>query len=137
MTRTMTGATPGGAKLRLIALVIAWLVPALAAGQYPNRPVRMIIPFAPGGASDFVGRIIGPRLSELLGQQIVYENRAGAAGNIGLEAAAKAAPDGYTLYLGNVGTIAINPAIFRGLAVNPLKDFARFALSRTCRACWW
>ena len=72
----------------------------------------MIVPFAPGGASDFVGRILQPRLCELLGQQVVVENRPGASGNIGLDAAAKAAPDGYTIFLGNVGTIALNPAVF-------------------------
>ena len=107
-----------------VAIAAAALIPALAQAQaYPNRPVRMIIPFAPGGASDFVGRILQPRLGELLGQQIVIENRAGAAGNIGMEAAARAAPDGYTVYLGNVGTVAINPAVFPNLPVHPLKDF--------------
>src|SRR5689334_22429779 len=97
------------------------LSPIVALAQYPTKPVHMIIPFAPGGASDFVGRIVQPKMSELLGQQIVIENRAGAAGNIGMEAAARAAPDGYTVYLGNIGTVAINPAIFPKLAVNPLK----------------
>ena len=67
---------------------------ATAQGNYPNKPIRMIIPFAPGGASDFVGRIMQPKMGELLGQPIVVENRAGAAGNIGAEAAAKSAPDG-------------------------------------------
>ena len=101
------------------------LFPVLAFAQgYPNRPVRMIIPFAPGGASDFVGRIMQPRLGELLGQPIVVENRAGASGNIGVEAAARAAPDGYTLFLGNIGTIAVNPAVFPKLAVNPRTDLA-------------
>jgi tripartite-type tricarboxylate transporter receptor subunit TctC len=99
------------------------LVPALAWAQYPNKPIRMIVPFAPGGASDFVGRIIQPRLTELLGQQIVVENRAGASGNIGMDAAAKAAPDGYTIYLGNVGTVALNPAVFTKLTVKPTRDF--------------
>jgi tripartite-type tricarboxylate transporter receptor subunit TctC len=83
----------------------------------------MIVPFAPGGASDFVGRILQPRLSELLGQQIVVENRAGASGNIGMEAAARSAPDGYTIYLGNIGTVALNPAVFPKLGVVPTKDF--------------
>jgi tripartite-type tricarboxylate transporter receptor subunit TctC len=93
-------------------------------GAYPNKPVRLIIPFAPGGASDFVGRILQPRWSELLGQSIVIENRAGASGNIGMDAAAKAAPDGYTLYLGNVGTTAINPSVFKSsLTVVPTRDF--------------
>jgi tripartite-type tricarboxylate transporter receptor subunit TctC len=114
-------------KLRQAALLALALVlyPALAFGQasYPNRPVRMIVPFAPGGASDFVARIISPRFSELLGQQIVVDNRPGASGNIGMDAAAKAPTDGYTIYLGNIGTIAINPAIFPNLSVNPQKDF--------------
>jgi len=108
---------------RFFALLLA-LVPALASAQgYPARPVRMIIPFAPGGASDFVGRIIQPKMSELLGQQLVIENRGGAAGNIGLEAAAKSDPDGYTIFLGNIGTIAINAAVFRSLDIKPQRDF--------------
>lgn len=81
-------------------------------GDYPNKPVRMIVPFAPGGASDFLARAIAPRLGQLLGQQIVIENVAGVAGNLGMEKAAASAPDGYTVFLGNVGTLAINPAIF-------------------------
>jgi tripartite-type tricarboxylate transporter receptor subunit TctC len=107
---------------RLIAVLIC-LLPAFAFAQYPNKPIRMIVPFAPGGASDFVGRIIQPRLTELLGQQIVVENRAGASGNIGMDAAAKAAPDGYTIYLGNIGTVALNPAVFTKLTVKPTRDF--------------
>jgi len=99
------------------------LLPSLAFAQaYPNRPVKMIIPFAPGGASDFVGRILQPNFAELLGQQVVVENRPGASGNIGVEATARSAPDGYTIFLGNVGSIAINPGIFPHLPVNPLKD---------------
>jgi tripartite-type tricarboxylate transporter receptor subunit TctC len=89
---------------------------------YPAKPIRVIIPFAPGGASDFVGRIIQPRLAELAGQSIVIENRAGASGNIGLEAAAKSAPDGYTLFLGNVGSTAINPSLYKTLTVVPTRD---------------
>jgi len=109
-------------KRRFLVLALA-LAPAVALAQgYPNRPVRMIIPFAPGGASDFVGRIMQPKMSELLGQQIVIENRGGAAGNIGLEAAVKADPDGYTIFLGNIGTIAINAAVFRSLDIKPQRD---------------
>ena len=104
----------------LIALLFA---PMVAFAQYPTKPVRMIIPFAPGGASDFVGRIMQPKMAELLGQQIVIENKAGAAGNIGAEAAAKSAPDGYTIFLGNVGSVAINPGVYPKLSINPLKDF--------------
>ena len=104
---------------------------ALAAGgtqaqtsaNYPVRPVRMIVPFAPGGASDFVGRILQPKLSEELGQQIVIDNRAGAAGNIGVELSARAPADGYTFLLGNVGTMAINPAVFDKFPIKPTRDF--------------
>jgi tripartite-type tricarboxylate transporter receptor subunit TctC len=81
-------------------------------GDYPSKPIRMIVPFAPGGASDFLARAMAPRLSQVLGQQIVIDNVAGVAGNLGLEKAAAATPDGYTVFLGNVGTLAINPAIF-------------------------
>jgi tripartite-type tricarboxylate transporter receptor subunit TctC len=110
--------------IRLFAFVFLTAIPILVTAQssYPSKPVRMIIPFAPGGASDFVGRIMQPRLGELLGQPIVVENKPGAAGNIGVDAAAKAAPDGYTVFLGNVGSIAINPSVFPNLTVNPLRD---------------
>ncbi len=90
--------------------------------DYPNRPVRMIVPFAPGGASDFVGRIIQPQMSELLGEQVVVDNRGGAAGNIGVELASRATPDGYNILLGNVGTMAINANIFTKFPVRPLRD---------------
>jgi len=107
---------------KLIAAV-AILIPVVVLAQgYPNRPVRMIVPFAPGGASDFVGRILQPRMSELLGQQVVVENRGGAAGNIGVEATARSAPDGYTFLLGNIGSIAINPSVFPNLSVTPTRD---------------
>jgi tripartite-type tricarboxylate transporter receptor subunit TctC len=112
-----------------VALALA-LFPAaaLAQGSYPNRPIKMIVPFAPGGASDFVARIITPKLGELLGQQVVIDNRAGASGNIGLEAAAKAPPDGYTIFLGNIGTIAINPGVFRNMPVDTQKDLVGVTL---------
>jgi tripartite-type tricarboxylate transporter receptor subunit TctC len=89
----------------------------------------MIVPFAPGGASDFVARIIAPKLGDALGQQILIDNRAGAAGNIGLEAAAKAPADGYMIFLGNVGTVAINASIFgKTLKVDPVTDLAPITL---------
>ncbi len=91
--------------------------------NYPARPVRMVVPFAPGGASDLVGRIISPRLGQELRQQIVVDNRGGASGNIGVELAARANPDGYTTLLGNIGTMAINPAIYPKFPVHPLRDF--------------
>jgi tripartite-type tricarboxylate transporter receptor subunit TctC len=82
----------------------------------------MIVPFAPGGAADFVARIIQPRMAELLGQQVVVDNRAGAAGNIGTEMVARANPDGYTLKFGSVGTAAINPSVFPKFPVVPVRD---------------
>ena len=109
--------------MRWIFVFLLAVAPSVAFSQYPTKSVRMIVPFAPGGASDFVGRILQPRMSELLGQQVVVENRAGASGNIGMDAAAKSAPDGYTIYLGNVGTVALNPGVFPKLAVVPTRDF--------------
>lgn len=96
----------------------------LAQATYPAKPIRMIIPFAPGGASDFVGRIIATPLSQVLGQQIIADNRPGASGNLGLEAAARSAADGYTILQGNIGTLAVNPSIYPTLTVRPLRDFA-------------
>jgi tripartite-type tricarboxylate transporter receptor subunit TctC len=107
--------------LLLSALTVA--AQAQTASSYPARPVRMIVPFAPGGASDFVGRILQPKLSEELGQQVVIDNRAGASGNIGVELTAHAPADGYTFLLGNVGTMAINPAVFDKFPVKPVRDF--------------
>ena len=108
----------------VLAAMLAGLsaAPAWAQAGYPQRPVRMVVPFAPGGASDFVGRIMQARLSEELGQQIVIDNRAGAAGNIGVEVAARANADGYTLLLGNVGTMAINPGLYLKFPIKPVRD---------------
>ncbi len=111
------------ALLPVIFATMAAGAQAQSASNYPIRPVRMIVPFAPGGASDFVGRILQPKLSEELGQQIVVDNRAGAAGNIGVEMSANAPADGYTFLLGNVGTMAINPAVFTKFTVKPVRDF--------------
>jgi tripartite-type tricarboxylate transporter receptor subunit TctC len=104
----------------VLAMPAAW---AAAPGQaWPQRPVRMVVPFAPGGASDFVGRIIQPRLSAELGQTVVIDNRTGAAGNIGVEVAAMASPDGYTVLLGNVGTMAINPSLYPKFPHHPTRS---------------
>jgi len=93
------------------------------AGNYPNKPVLMIVPFAPGGASDFVARIIQQRVGDILGQQIVVDNRPGAAGMIGTEPAARAAPDGYTTFLDNIGTVSINPAVYAAnMCIRPDRD---------------
>jgi tripartite-type tricarboxylate transporter receptor subunit TctC len=98
---------------------------AQGAGNYPSRPVMMIVPFAPGGASDFVARMIQQGVGEILGQQIVVDNRPGAAGIVGTEAAARALPDGYTAFLGNVGTVSINPGVFgANMRIRPDKDLS-------------
>jgi tripartite-type tricarboxylate transporter receptor subunit TctC len=120
--RSVTGiaAALGSALLLLLGAAAA----AEDASGYPNRPVTMIVPFAPGGASDFVARIIQPGVSQILGQQIVVDNRAGAAGIIGTDIAARAAPDGYTAFLGNIGTISINPGVNANMRVKPDRDLA-------------
>src|SRR5262245_56738722 len=120
-------------RLRTVALALfagAFAAVAVQPGhaaedpaKWPTQPIRMIVPFAPGGASDFAARLLQPGLSQALGQEIVVENRAGAAGNVGMDVAARAAPDGYTVFLGNVGTISINPHMFPDITVNPSKDF--------------
>lgn len=110
-------------------------VPALLAGlvggalaatppEYPNRPIRYIVATGPGGASDLIGRTLGPPLSEALGVQIVIDNRAGAGNTVGAEVAARAAPDGYTLLSCNIASLAIGPALYRKLGYDPERDFA-------------
>ncbi len=100
-----------------------------AAQDYPQRPIRLIVPYAPGGATDIVARIVGPNLTELLGQQVVVDNRVGASGNIALELVAKAQPDGYTLLVGNVSTNSINPIAFAHvLKFDPAKELVGVTL---------
>ena len=97
-------------------------------GGYPERPVRLIIPFPPGGASDFGGRLVAAGLSDILGQQFVVDNRGGASGLIATEIAVRSQPDGYTLFLGNVNTMAINPYIQQQqMKVDPIKDLVAIA----------
>ena len=94
-------------------------VPVFAQTEpYPSRPVRMVIPFAPGGASDYIGRILQPKFAEELGQQVVVDNRPGASGGIGVATAASATPDGYTLLLGNVSSMGIGPNLFNTIRKN-------------------
>ena len=100
-----------------------------AAGDYPNRPIRFIVPVPPGGGADFVARGYAARLSEALGQQVVVDNRGGAAGIIAMEAVAKAAPDGYTLVQTNISTISINPFIYAKLPYDATRDFAPVSIT--------
>jgi tripartite-type tricarboxylate transporter receptor subunit TctC len=112
--------------LRIAALTIfAVACSGVASAQdYPNRPVRLIVAFAPGGATDFTARIIADRVQSILGQPIAVENKPGANGAIGAEYVAKSDPDGYTLFFSTVGAVAINPALRPDLPYDPLKDFA-------------
>ncbi|MCO6419148.1 tripartite tricarboxylate transporter substrate binding protein [Siccirubricoccus sp. KC 17139] len=106
--------------------LLALPFPATAASAeeaWPSRSIRVIIPFAPGGSSDIAARIVAPRLSALLGQSLLIENRGGAGGNVAAEMAARAAPDGYTLFQGNIGILAVNPTLYRSLTWNPVADF--------------
>ena len=104
-------------------LCLLFLCNAASAQDWPSKPVRLILPFAAGGAVDVVTRITMNRVSEQTGQQFLVDNRPGASGNLGTEAAAKAAPDGYTFLVGSPGTIAINPHFYPTLPYNALKDF--------------
>lgn len=102
-----------------------------AAQSYPSKPIHVILPHAPGSSPDVVTRLVSQKLSLRLGQPVVVENRVGAGGAIGLGAAAKAAPDGYTLVIGHVGTLTINPNIYPNLPYDPKKDFAPITESAT------
>ena len=104
-------------------------VAALAQAQsYPTKPIHLIVPFPPGGGNDTVARAIGQQISPELGQPVVIDNRPGAGGSVGAELAAKAAPDGYTLFLAGVGSHVVNPNLHKKLAYDPLKDFAPITL---------
>jgi tripartite-type tricarboxylate transporter receptor subunit TctC len=100
-----------------------------AAPTYPAKPIRFVIPYPPGGASDVTARIVGVKMSEAWGQQVVIENRPGANGIIALEHVAKSAPDGYTILMANVGPNAINPVVYSKLPYDPVKDFAPVTLT--------
>ncbi len=110
---------------RIVAGLAAILLTAAAFAQsYPTKPIRLIVPFAAGGGNDNVARLVGKSLSDSLGQQMVIDNRPGAGGVLGAELAAKSPPDGYTLFLGGVGSHAINPNLHERLPYDPVRDFA-------------
>jgi tripartite-type tricarboxylate transporter receptor subunit TctC len=118
-------------KARLLAavLLVPTIIGAAAAQNYPARPLRFIVPFAPGGSTDLVARILAQRLSEALGQSVVVDNRGGAGGVIGAELAAKAPADGYTLVLGSPGPMTINPNLLARVPYDTLRDFAPITLA--------
>src|SRR2546423_3591288 len=111
----------------MLLIALAWA--ATAQERFPEKPVRFIVPFPPGGGTDALARILGAKLGESWGQQVIVENRAGAQGNIGTAAGAKAAPDGYTLTFAHQGALVINPHLYRDPGYDTLRDFA--AVART------
>ena len=115
----------------LACLVMVLSATAASAQTYPSKPIRLIVTFAPGGGADFVGRAIAPGLGELLGQTVVVDNKAGANGVVGADAAAKAAPDGYTLLLGTAGTMAVAPYLGEPMPFDPQRDLIPVALVAT------
>src|SRR5258705_8874641 len=109
-------------------LAAALSLPAAAQGDYPTRPVKIIVPYAPGGATDIIARVVAQRLGETLGQSFVVDNRPGASGNLALEVVGKAPADGYTLLIGNVTTNAINENTFeKQLQIKPTRDLTGIA----------
>src|SRR6184192_499270 len=114
-------------KWVLAALLLAAAPPGIAQDRFPEKPVRFIVPFPPGGGTDALARILGAKLGEVWAQQVIVDNRAGAQGNIGTAAGAKAAPDGYTITFAHQGALVINPHLYRDPGYDTLKDFAAVA----------
>ena len=116
--------------ITLCALGLTAAMPSLAATAqtYPARPVKVIVPFGPGGAADSLPRLVGTKLAEIWGQPVVIENRTGAAGNIGMEAAARSAPDGYTLLSAPVGNLAVNPHLYPNFQLDVFKELTPITL---------
>lgn len=132
--RTAKSETPRAplAILSLVGLALALSSPLAAVAQaWPVKPVRFVLGFPPGGGSDILGRIVAARMQEQMGQTVVIENRPGASGNIAAGLVAKAAPDGYTIYLAQIAAVAISPSLFPKLGYDPLRDFAPISLIAT------
>ncbi len=121
--------------IRILDLVLLTTSTAFAADslaqQYPSKPIRMIVPFSPGGGVDLIGRTLAQKMQEAWGQPVIVDNRGGAGGNPGTDMVAKSPPDGYTLLMGYVGNLAINPWLFRKLPYDPVKDFVPVSLTST------
>jgi tripartite-type tricarboxylate transporter receptor subunit TctC len=111
-------------RRRLLLLTMLVVTAGASAQNYPTKPVRIIVPFPAGGSVDMVARVLGKKLSEALGQPFVIDNRAGASGNIGADAAAKSIPDGYTLFVTSSGVLAANVHLYNKLSFDPFKDFS-------------
>ena len=107
-----------------LAILLAFGCTAAQAQGYPTRPVKIVVAFSPGGGTDIVARVLGQKLGEMWGQQVIVENRAGASGTIGTEYAARSAPDGYTLFMGTLGNLSVNKHLYPKMTVDPIRDFA-------------
>ena len=118
-------------RTAFIALLLGAVAsfPVAAQEAFPNRPIRLVVPFAAGGPSDIIARIVAPRMATTLGQPIVVENRAGAGGVTGVDVIAKSRPDGYTFGIGSAGAIAISPSLGRGTPYDPTRDLAPVTLA--------
>lgn len=119
------------ARTALAALALGMLPATVAAQQYPTKPIRMLIGFAPGGGTDIIGRIVASKLSESLKQQILVDNRGGASGQIAAEQLAKAAPDGYTIMMAHIAALSMLPSLIPNLPYDPVRDFAPVSLAAT------
>ncbi|MEI7975711.1 MAG: tripartite tricarboxylate transporter substrate binding protein [Betaproteobacteria bacterium] len=119
--------TPVWITSTLLAISATCSTAQTTASAYPQKPIRMIVPFTPGGSTDILARAIGQELTKAWGQSVVIENIAGAGGSIGADRAAKSPADGYTLLMGHIGTLAVNPSLYPKLPYNPVKDFAPVA----------
>ena len=118
-------------RLRWRAIATSLLVAVgtnASAQSYPSKTIRLIVPFSAGGGTDFFARVVATKLTQVLGQQVVVDNRAGAGGIIGTDLVAKAAPDGYTLLMGHTGTLAINPSLYANIPYDPVRDFSPVSL---------
>src|SRR5258705_12160240 len=112
----------------LVALSLAALAPVANAEVWPAKPIKWIVPFAPGGTTDILARTIGEQLARALGQPVIIENKPGAGGGVGAEFTAKAPPDGYTIMGGTISTHAINASLYKSLPYDPVKDFVPITL---------
>ena len=115
--------------IAVVAMSTLTLVQSASAQTYPTKPIHLIVPYPAGGGTDFFARLVGQKMSELIGQPIVVENKPGAATNLGADFVAKAPPDGYTVLLGDVATYAANPSLYKKLPFDPAKDFAPVTLT--------
>src|ERR1043166_8488678 len=113
----------------LATLLLLSLAASAVAQSYPSRPIRLIVPFAPGGSADLVGRLLAQQLSESVGQPVVVENKGGASGMLGNDYVAKSPPDGYTLSVGTLGPFAVNPTLYEHVPYDNIRDFAPITLT--------